>query len=45
MQHLGQDAQAREQFKQVTGKYKHTRWAQMAEEILAKRPAPVPRGG
>ena len=45
MQHLGQDAQAREQFKQVAGKYKQTRWAQMAEESLAKRPAPVPRGG
>ena len=45
LQHLGQDAQAREQFKQVTGKYKQTRWAQMAEESLAQRPAPVPRGG
>ncbi len=45
MQHLGQDAQAREQFKQVVGKYKQTRWAQMAEESLAQRPAPVPRGG
>ena len=45
MQELGQDAQAREQCKQVAGKYKQTGWAQMAEESLAKRPAPVPRGG
>ncbi len=45
MQHLGQDAQARAQFKQVAGKYKQTRWAQMAEESLAQRPAPVPVWG
>jgi TolA-binding protein len=45
MQYLGQDAQAREQFRQVASKYKQTRWAQMAQESLAQRPAPVPGGG
>jgi TolA-binding protein len=45
MQHLGQEAQAREQFKQVVDKFSQTQWAKMAEESLAKRPDPVPRGG